>query len=617
MFTFVLTPICRRKGKTRVANSMEAGQAAQTEVAATTGLAWKQRLIRCGLFALALLPLLWVTQLINRYGVNVPYADEFTLAPLLVKAHQHALTFSDLFAQHNEHRYFFPRLLFIAIAFCAQGNLRAEMFFSVFLTLLTSVNLWILLRKTTSLSRGQQLTVLFVFNLLLFSPVQAENWTWGFQFPLFLCNYLVTCGLLAAFSSLNLSRKFALCTVLAFIATFSFGGGVVLWALTFPWALVAHRELTWKARGLWFGAWCAAAVGSIALYFLHYVKPPYHPPIAASGDPVDYFLYVAVFLGNHLSRASRLEPIHQAAVIGTALLALYFGALLYALRRFRESALVNRMLPWFALGAYSLLSGFLAAAARIGFGVSQALDSRYTSFSLYLSVAGIALFIIAKEDLRRRGLGPRLTTVLVRLETVLLTGFAIFSLIAFSWGRDFMIGSERTRLCGKGALLFTNVIDSGEIHARYLIANAPHARAFANRLDSIGLMHPRMLRSAEIAKLDTRPKQAGFIDGIAPGPKASSVTGWAIIPKTHRPAHCVVLTYQEPGKGEVAFRIASEIHDRPDVAAALHTKEATASGWTCHFDRSRLPPGEILLSAWAFDANRGILYPLGNPRILY
>ena len=34
----------------------------------------------------------------------------------------------------------------------------------------------------------------------------------------------------------------------------------------------------------------------------------------------------------------------------------------------------------------------LAAATRIGFGVTQALDSRYTSFSLYLSIAVIALF---------------------------------------------------------------------------------------------------------------------------------------------------------------------------------------------------------------------------------
>lgn len=126
---------------------------------------------------------------------DVPYAHEFTLAPFLVKAHHHAVTWSDLFRQHNEQRYFFSRVVIIAFAWLAQGNLRAEMFISVFLTLLVSVNLWLLVRKTILSSVGQSLVILFLFNLLLFSPVQAENWTWGFQFPLFLCNYLFSCGL--------------------------------------------------------------------------------------------------------------------------------------------------------------------------------------------------------------------------------------------------------------------------------------------------------------------------------------------------------------------------------------------------------------------------------------
>lgn len=575
------------------------------------------RVARCVVvIVLPLLPIVYVVALIARYGVNVPYADEFTLAPLLVKAHQHSLTFSDLFTQHNEHRYFFPRLLFIAFAWLAKGDLRAEMFFSVFLTVLVSFNLWLLVRKTIPGSAGQSLVLVFLFNVLLFSPVQAENWTWGFQFPLFLCNYLFSCALLVAVSNLGMWRKFGACLVLAFVGTFSFGGGVLLWALTFPVALISQRELGWKPRAIWVVAWICAGGGSVALYFFHYVKPPYHPPIAASGNPVDYFLYVAAFCGAHLSRATRLEPIMQAASIGIVLLLVYLGIMLYALRRFREFALVSQMLPWFALGAYSLLSALLAAAARIGFGVNQALDSRYTSFSLYLSIAAIALFVIMKEDLRRRINGHG-ESALVRIETILLTGFAIFSLVAFSWGRGFVVESERTRLWGKGALLFTNVMESGEIHERYLMANVTDARKFANLLDSIGLIYPPMIHTAEIAKLETRPKQAGFIDGIAPSPKASSVMGWAIIPQTLRPAHCVVLTYQEPGKGEVAFRVAGEIYDRPDVATALHTKQATATGWMCHFDRSTLPPGEILLSAWAFDANRGILYPLGNPSILH
>jgi hypothetical protein len=51
---------------------------------------------RTGLVILALLPGLYHVSLINRHGVDVPYADEFTFVPLLVRPHQHALTFSEL-----------------------------------------------------------------------------------------------------------------------------------------------------------------------------------------------------------------------------------------------------------------------------------------------------------------------------------------------------------------------------------------------------------------------------------------------------------------------------------------------------------------------------------------
>lgn len=563
------------------------------------------------LFVLALLPGLYVTQLIARYGVNVPYADEFTLAPFFVKAHDHSLTVSDLFAQHNEHRYFFTNMLFIAIGFAAHGDVRAEMFFSVVLAALSSLNLWFLLRKTAPLSIEQRLFVLFLFNLFLFSPAQAENWTWGFQFVLLFCNYLATCGILAAFSSLALPRKVVICAALAVVANFSFGAGALLWAVTFPLALLAPTRMSWKSRMAWAFAWGTVALGAIALYFFEYVKPPFHPTIAASTNPLDYFFYVTTFLGAHLSRAA-------PALVGSILLILWCTGVAYAFRFRRDSDLTRRMLPWFALGGYALLNALLAAAARIGFGINQALDSRYTSFSLYLSVATLGLCAILKQDLSSQTKSRRLENAVLRFEAALLTAVAVFSLTAFSWGRTFMSDIHASRLLGKGALLFSNVLDSAELHDRYLVANAPEARAYANMLDKIGLLHPPMIRTAEISKLNAKGgRETGFFDYITVSGQSCVAVGWAILPKTRTRAHCVVLSYEDPVRGAIAFRIADETQKRPDVARVLHEPLAEASGWICHFDRSLLPPGNLLLTAWAFDANRAILYELGTPRVLH
>ncbi len=532
------------------------------------------------LSVLALAPIIYLLALVNKYGIDVPYADDFTVAPLLAKAHDHAVTWSDLFAQHNEHRYFFPRLIMIACAWMARGDLRAEMFFSVFLTASVSVNLWFLIRKTTSTSVPQSIVLLFLINLLLFSPVQAENWTWGFQFPLFLCNFLFSSSLLVAVSRLHLTIKFFVCLVFAFIATFSFGGGVVHWALTFPIVLLTHDKQAWKSRVAWGVAWGAAGVGAVALYFLHYVMPPHHPGIGASANPADYFFYVATFLGAHLSRASHNEPFFQAALIGTVLLGLWGAAFLYAFRYRSDRSLTKPMIPWLALGAYAMLNALLAAVARIGYGINQALDSRYTSFSVYLSIAAIGLIAILRKDILCRGNGRRFEGALGRFETILLTAFAAFSLSAFSWGRSFMIDSQRSRLLGKAALLFSNVMDTGEIHDRCLMANAPEAREYANLLDRIGFLHPRMLSSAEIGKLKWTDKEgeAGFLDLVSRSGQSCVAVGWAVLPTTRTPAHCVVLSYLDPNRGPIAFQVADGVYNRSDVVASRHNPAAEASG---------------------------------------
>ena len=119
----------------------------------------------------------------------------------------------------------------------------------------------------------------------------------------------------------------------------------------------------------------------------------------------------------------------------------------------------------------------------------------------------------------------------------------------------------------------------------------------------------------------TESKYMGLNDhphpyGIMIAGKESTATGWAIIPKTSRPAYSVILTYKDPDKGEVAFRVANESYSRLDVAEALKTSAALWSGWNAKFDRAAIPPGPQLISAWAFDAKTGVLYPLGTPKMI-
>lgn len=570
---------------------------------------------------LALCPALFIGRLIARYGVDVPFADEWTWIPFLAGAHQHTLTLVDFFSQHNEHRYFFPKLVLLVLAPLTSGNTKGAMFFSLAITLLTSGGLWYFLCRTVRTSVNKRLLLFGVLNLVLFSPVQAENWTWGYQFVLFFTNLLFVAGVAVAVSRLSRPAKFGLCFAIAVLATFSFGGGIVLWPLTFPLALLVEPALGKRAKFFWCAGWLCAAVAAVALYFFHYTKPAHHPPLLASSHPGDYFLYVTTFLGGHLAKAERTESILVGAENGTLLLLLYLGGLFWTVCS-RDADFRKKMLPWLALGGSAIFNALLAAATRIGFGVSQGLDSRYTTFSLFITLSIIGMFAVAtttwgKGEVNRPAFGLGwlgIAWLLTACPTLLLIGY----LNASWWGIGSMWQTRNYRLHGKAALLFTNVLDdAGEIHSRYLIANATQTRPWANMANTLGFMHPRLFEGPELSRISQRPQSAGFFENLSAKEEGRwEATGWAMIPKGFRPADAVLLAYDDPTKGKTAFAIAAPMAPRSWVVDALHDARYEYSGWSCDFDRSKIPPGNQAITAWAFDAEKTLLYPLGTPQIL-
>jgi hypothetical protein len=563
----------------------------------------------------ALSPALLIARLIFRYGVDIPYADEWLWTPFLFKAHEHSLTFSDFFSQHNEHRYFFPKFILLVLAPLTSGNTRGTMFFSLGLVVLTSGALYHLLSRTVKASLNERLFLLGILNLVLFSPVQAENWTWGFQFVLFLTNFLLAAGICVAVSRRPLWMKFLLCLVISIVTTFSFGGGIVAWPFTFPLALAIEHRLAKRKIILWLSPWLCAAGAAVALYFFHYTKPLPHPPFFASSDPDDYLLYLTTFLGGHLSGAVRTESIIIAVENGTLLLLLYVGGLFWTIRS-RAAEFRKKMAPWLGLGAFAVLNAILAAITRIGFGINQALDSRYTTFSLFLSLSVIGMFVVIATthlhpEMNQRVLSFRWLGI-AWLLTACPTLFLIGHLNASWWGIGSIQESWRNRLHGKAALLFTNVLpDAGEVHARFLIG------PWANMANQLGLIHPPLFEHAELSRLNSRLYQAGFFEGlISKAGGAWEATGWAMIPKGLRPADAVLLAYDDPVKGPTAFTIASPTRSRPEVAEALHDARYEYSGWSCEFQRTKVPPGEHRITAWAFDAEKMVIYSLIGPQTL-
>ena len=83
-----------------------------------------------------------------RYGVNVPYWDDWGFGDLLIRWHTGRAGFLDLFEQQNESRPFFPRLLLLPMAAATGWNLRYQMFASFAVACVTAFALVMLARRT-------------------------------------------------------------------------------------------------------------------------------------------------------------------------------------------------------------------------------------------------------------------------------------------------------------------------------------------------------------------------------------------------------------------------------------------------------------------------------------
>ena len=67
------------------------------------------------------------------YGVNVVFQDQWSFVPIFEKLYSGTLDFSDLIAQHNEHRYLIYRIILIFPGSITRWNNLAEMYLSWFL----------------------------------------------------------------------------------------------------------------------------------------------------------------------------------------------------------------------------------------------------------------------------------------------------------------------------------------------------------------------------------------------------------------------------------------------------------------------------------------------------
>lgn len=564
------------------------------------------------IWLVALVPMIYGAYLVRHYGVEVPTLDDWEMAPLIVQAHTGQLKFADIFAQQQEARTVLPKLIFVLSAMRGHWDVRDLMMLSVISCGLTAAGIFILLRRA-DLGPAAVAICFWLIVLTIFSPAQFELWIFASGFPSFLPAFFLVVALVALGTLRSTPVKFFACAMLAAASSFTLANGLLAWGLTFPTLLLAQRPSRWRS---WLALWLGACAICAAIYFRGYERPPYHPPFAPAAPPLEYASFILEFLGGGLTYSFR----HYAAaatIFGVLQPLLYLLALAYTAQRVRDKVFLARIIPWFALGLYSIGSACLTALGRIPYGASYARSSRYVTFSLYLTVAVIALVAIIGREILASHPSNRSRIWVFVTSIVLVIAYLVPYKTCAANALFFLRALSRKDRLARAAVLFNATLDTKDLIKKTVYPVSGPVMQRADALDQLNLIRPRLLRTNHLSAM---PHEAvdenhpsGFCETVAPvGQESYRASGWATLNAKGRPADCVLIAYQDPHDHEwIALTISDSFEMRPDVVKRFRNIDQLWSGWSATFLRNAFPP-DARLSFWAVNADEPKLYQLGG-----
>ena len=579
------------------------------------------RVIRILLFCMVILPACFLAILVFKYSVNLPFWDQWEIAHLFEKISQGNLAFKDLITQHNESRIFFPRLIFIGLAYLTHWDVRYEMVVIFFLACIVSFNLYWLSRSTINGSQTQILLMTLMSNLLIFSPIQYENWLWGFQITIFLSIACVITCISVAYSKLNLKTKFLICLCLCTISTFSSSIGIVSWIVVFP--VIAMSELKQKrdrnkVKWLIIG-WIVGCALNVILYFYNYRKPIQHPSFnEVFINPEEAMHFFLSFLGSPLGFAK----LNVAITLGLLAISLWLLLNIYFLKiSKKDPTLLYRIKGWLMIGIYAVISALLSTFGRLGFGVSYSLLSRYTSFSVYLIVSlfYIAVIFVKHLNLRRNfWISKKLISI---VSSFLIIVFIFLQIKTSIYAIKKVENLRRERLAGKASLLFINILPKNEGLKEYLYISIENKKDTVNVINKLGFLKSGLLNSNMIKDIKGAIKLGlnyGYFDSLEEINNNTYIaSGWAVLPEREEPADAVILAYENSEYESTIFTLAYKKTQRPDLLNIYNNSSYLHSGWKKTFSLSELPRGIIKITAWAFDSNSGKAFKLNRTHIVH
>jgi hypothetical protein len=500
---------------------------------------------------------------VNRFGVNVPYHDQWAEFPLFNRLFHDKLSFEILFSLHNEHRIFFPRLVMLGLGMLTAYNTVAEMYFIQVCAVLSLVIFWLAFLGSWGAAARYRVLLFIPVAFMLFSLRQYSSMLQGIQIVVAMTQ---TCAVLA-FLCVYICRserfiKVALpvAIVSATVASFSFLQGLFVWPVGLAQLLITPVRR--PVKRVLVAVWAVFGVVEWALYFYGFSSN--------GGRSMTYFLTAPVEAVQYLTTlagGSILWRPEAAMLAGAALL----GLVLYCILASFRGGKLGEYSFWLAVLGFAGLFMLAAMAGRLEDGVQQAIASRYVNFTILLPIS--LYVILVKLAFERRVFLPKVA--LVALSALIVLSLPVSYLNGLQSGASTKVSREMDAY-----ILANYESQPGEILAT-LIPQFDAAEGNEEKLSNL-------ISSAKI--------RAGILDRLDYGVFAGGSKQWKPLPETSD------LT---PIDSSTAANI-----------TRINGKKVTGSG-----DAVPLPPGEVVIDVmgWAVDTEAkasagGVYVEVGDER---
>jgi len=517
-----------------------------------------------------------------------------------------------MFSQHNESRNFFPRLLYFSLEHFGGWDVRKEIrvvFFGVCALCLLLLHL---LRRTPGATAVSSLIGWALMTFLCFAPVQVENFLYGIEIETFFPGFALLAAATINLSALSFRCKTLANLTLAFVATYTFANGMLVWALA--WPLPTPNERTSRRRRLiWTLIYALAGTFSVSAYFIGYHRPFYHPEFASiSGRFLDLVRYILLWSGNYFS--TNFAP---PFLLGIVALTLFFSGAGFVLWTIWRRGDWRTFYPWLLLGAFACATVTITALGRVGFGVEQALDNRYLAFSRFFYIALFGLYFAIYCARVREGGSVTIRTLFLTHAGWALVFLALCWAVSFKKNLGVLAEHHGSRARLLRALEWMGPIpDNPDLALIFPYVDVLKKRA--RILEENRILRLPFVRAPLASEVLKSPLPSDGAHGRLETSEFDSkgilqVKGWAWLPERNRRADCVVIGCENRDGVFKPLSVLETGMARPDLRAEMNNPHSYRAGFAHAVDPANILPGTVVIKGWAIDLRAQKAWPLALP----